>query len=360
MKLNKAAGDPLLNSLYGGYISQCILASAVIVVITLLLAGLFQWLLPSLLPNYRWYYRAGYLYGASAAVWGASIVLLTRRLLKKVLAYLYELQGATRKLLDGDSGYIELSPELGEIAANLNELKGEAMENARLAREQEEKKNDLIMYLAHDLKTPLSSVIGYLTLLRDEGEISRELREKYLSIALGKAQRLEELINEFFEITRFNLSAIHLSYAKINLTRLLEQLAYEFRPMLAQKHLSLELNAPDELLLPCDPDKIQRVLDNLLRNAVLYSHEGTEIALEVAVGEEAVTITFTNEGDEIGPEKLERIFDPFYRLDPARRTGGGAGLGLSIAREIVALHGGSIGAESRGQEIKFAVSLPLS
>lgn len=93
----------------------------------------------------------------------------------------------------------------------------------------------MIMYLAHDLKTPLSSVIGYLTLLKDESQMSKELREKYLSISLDKAERLEDLINEFFEITRFNMSNITLQYTKINLTRMLEQLIYEFKPMLKEK-----------------------------------------------------------------------------------------------------------------------------
>lgn len=128
------------------------------------------------------------------------------------------------------------SPELSEIAININRLKQEAENNARLAQENEQRKNDLIMYLAHDLKTPLSSVIGYLTLLHDdEQQISQELREKYLSISLDKAERLEDLINEFFEITRFNLSNITLQYSNINLTRLLEQLIYEFKPILKEK-----------------------------------------------------------------------------------------------------------------------------
>lgn len=104
------------------------------------------------------------------------------------------------------------------------------------------------MYLAHDLKTPLSSVIGYLTLLRDEGQISDELRERYLSISLDKVERLEDLINEFFEITRFNFSNITLIYSKINLTRMLEQLAYEFKPMLAEKNLKLEFEMQPDFL----------------------------------------------------------------------------------------------------------------
>mgnify|MGYP001240331856 FL=1 len=125
------------------------------------------------------------------------------------------------------------------------------------------------MYLAHDLKTPLSSVIGYLNLLRDEKQISEELREKYLNISLDKAERLEELINEFFEITRFNLSNITLVYSKINLTMMLEQLGHEFKPMLAGKNLKCEFDVQPDMMLSCDANKLQRVFDNVLRNAVI-------------------------------------------------------------------------------------------
>lgn len=112
-----------------------------------------------------------------------------------------------------------------------------ALLNATLTKEAEQQKNDLVVYLAHDLKTPLTSVIGYLTLLRDERQISEELRQKYLLISLGKAERLENLNNEFFEITRFNLSHITLQYSKVNLTRLFEQLIFEFQLMFEEKNL---------------------------------------------------------------------------------------------------------------------------
>ena len=168
-------------------------------------------------------------------IWVICIMCLTYKLLKKVVGYVYELQAATGRLFDKTGDYIELSPELSEIAVKINHLKQEAENNAKLAQENEQRKNDLIMYLAHDLKTPLSSVIGYLTLLRDdEQQIPQELRNKYLSISLDKAEQLEDLINEFFEITRFNLSNITLKYSDINLTRLLEQLIYEFNPMLGK------------------------------------------------------------------------------------------------------------------------------
>ncbi|MBQ1414644.1 MAG: HAMP domain-containing histidine kinase, partial [Lachnospiraceae bacterium] len=221
-------------------------------------------------------------------------------------------------------------------------------------------KNDLIVYLAHDLKTPLTSVIGYLTLLRDEEQISDELRQKYLAISLDKAERLEELINEFFEITRFNLTQIALEYSRVNLTLLLEQLIFEFRPMLAENDLTCRLNAAPDIQIFCDADKIQRVFDNLLKNAVNYSYEGTEIVIMVEQDPRgSVTITFVNHGNTISESKLKRIFEQFYRLDTARSSkSGGAGLGLAISKQIVETHGGTIRAESADELIVFTVELP--
>lgn len=360
MKLNKKDKNFLLSTLFKGYIIQCAICSVLILGGTFLLGIITEEILRKYVLHYYLYYRTVYLYIAAVIVWGGCIIFLTYRLLKKVVAYVYELQAATGKLFDHNISYIELSPELGEIAANINQLKQEAESNARLAKENEQRKNDLIMYLAHDLKTPLSSVIGYLTLLRDEAQISEELREKYLSISLDKAERLEDLINEFFEITRFNISTITLQYTKINLTRLLEQLVYEFKPMLKEKNLQCNISAADDIMLRCDADKIQRVFDNLLRNAVIYSFENTEITISAQCQGEIVSIVFYNHGDTIPEEKLNRLFEQFYRLDAARSTSGGAGLGLAIARQIVELHNGTIVAESQEDQNKFSITLPLA
>ena len=280
--------------------------------------------------------------------------------IKRALLYLDNMVDAAKSLSHPDDEPIELPAELNDIQNELNLAREQALRNIDAANEAVQRKNDLIMYLAHDLKTPLASVIGYLNLLRDETRISEELREKYLSISLEKAQRLEDLINEFFEISRFNLSTVTLQYSKISLTLLLEQLTYEFKPMLKEKALSCKLNIADDVMLRCDADKIQRVFDNLLRNAVIYSYENTEIEITARTCGENVIITFVNFGDTIPKEKLNRIFEQFYRLDAARSSSGGAGLGLAIARQIAELHGGKITAKSENERIEFEVSLPLS
>ena len=277
MKSNKK--NNLLTNLFKSYIIQCVIWTGIIVVVAIILGAVLQKVLDKYVPNYYLVYRSLYLGIAAIVILAICIIRLTYKLLKKVVAYVDELQHAIGQIFDKDVNYVKLSPELADIAIKLNHLKQESENNARLAKENEQRKNDLIMYLAHDLKTPLSSVIGYLTLLRDETQISKELQTKYLSIALDKAERLEDLINEFFEITRFNLSNITLQYSKINLTRLLEQLVYEFKPLLKEKNLTCNLKIQEDITLRCDANKIQRVFDNLLRNAAIYSFHDTEILI---------------------------------------------------------------------------------
>lgn len=263
------------------------------------------------------------------------------------------------RLTDPGKGEIELPPALAEAEARLNLARQKALTNAAAAREAEQRKNDLIMYLAHDLKTPLTSVIGYLTLLQDEPRLSPEMRARYTGIALHKAQRLEDLINEFFEITRFNLSHLELDTQPVDLKRLLEQVASEFEPVFAEKHLHCELDLPPQLTCDGDPDKLARVFDNLLRNAEHYSFPDTCVQVQAEQGDSEVTLRFTNAGRTIPPEKLERLFEQFFRLDSSRGTSsGGAGLGLAIARQIVQAHGGTIKAESADNTITFTVTLP--
>lgn len=289
------------------------------------------------------------------AGWG----IITYFFMSRPLRYLDEVISASESLANPTDEQIILSDKLKSVQDELNRARETSLHNAQVAKENEQRKNDLIVYLAHDLKTPLTSVIGYLTLLRDEQEISPELREKYLSISLDKAERLEELINEFFEITRFNLSNIELQFSRINLTRMLEQLVFEFQPMLNEKQLHCTLTAAPDIMLKCDVNKLQRVFDNLLRNAVFYSFEGSEISI-TAEQSDTTVVRFVNHGDTIPPEKLERLFEQFFRLDPSRGTNsGGAGLGLAIAKQITELHGGSITAKSENELIEFTVTIPV-
>ncbi|HBI60788.1 MAG TPA: vancomycin resistance histidine kinase VanS, partial [Lachnospiraceae bacterium] len=185
--------------------------------------------------------------------------------------YFEEVNSGLDDLMNENAAEISLSPELLPIERKMNTIRHTIAKQKNDILLTEQRKNDLIVYLAHDLKTPLASVIGYLNLLHDAEGLPENLRKKYLSISLDKAERLEDLINEFFEIARFNLSDIILQYSKINLARLVEQLTFEFNPMLREKNLTCKTNIPDDIMLKCDADKIQRAFDNLLRNAVIYS-----------------------------------------------------------------------------------------
>lgn len=288
-------------------------------------------------------------------------LVVLRLYLKGFTKYFNEINRGINALKEENSEDIVLSSELAETEKTINIIKHTLEQRKTATMIAEQRKNDLVVYLAHDLKTPLTSVIGYLTLLRDEKQISDELREKYLSISLEKAERLEDLINEFFEITRFNLSNITLEYSKVNLTRMLEQLVYEFKPMFSKKNLDCVLNIASNTMISCDVNKMQRVFDNLLRNAVNYSFNNTKIFITAIQKDNNIHIKFTNMGNTIPKEKIERIFEQFYRLDTSRNTeSGGAGLGLAIAKKIVTLHGGTITAYSENEIIEFEVTISLS
>lgn len=264
------------------------------------------------------------------------------------------------QLAQPDQGPIRLPANLKNLEDQLNLVRERALRDAQSAREAEQRKNDLVVYLAHDLKTPLTSVIGYLTLLRDEPELSAETRARYTGVVLDKAERLEDLINEFFDITRFSLSHLELELQDVDVRRMLEQVVSEFGPMLREKGMTCNLNLPAQLRLVCDPDKMARVFDNLLNNACHYAYPNSALQVEGHPEGERVVLTFSNAGRTIPPEKLERMFEQFFRLDSSRGTGSGnAGLGLAIAKEIVEAHGGAIYARSADEQITFTVLLPL-
>uniref|UniRef100_UPI00403F75F3 sensor histidine kinase n=1 Tax=Candidatus Enterococcus willemsii TaxID=1857215 RepID=UPI00403F75F3 len=251
------------------------------------------------------------------------------------------------------------SKEYAEIGIELDKIKV-ANEKAqqRLAQETSRTK-DFITFLAHDLRTPLASIIGYIILLIDTPEIDRTTRAKYLNIALEKAYRLEQLVEEFFYITRFEFQEIVLDKTTFKLSLLLEQLGEEFYPIFHAKNQQLRIDVSEKLDIKGDPEKLVRVFNNILKNASAYGYEDSEITVVGEMKEKQLQLIFTNYGPTIPEEKLAKIFDKFYRLDTARSSvTGGSGLGLSIAKEIVEAHGGTISVTSEEGKTEFIILLP--
>lgn len=280
--------------------------------------------------------------------------------LSKMTKYLDQVGDGIENIVSSSNEPIHLITELKPIEIRLNEIKATIRRQEVESVESEQKKNDLVLFLAHDLKTPLTSVVAYLTMLESHPDMNPEERRKYIHIALEKSIRLGDLISEFFDITRYNLQDIELEPVEINLSLMLEQLADELYGVLQEKQLSCEVDVEENLEVYGDPDKLARVFDNILRNAIAYCYEHTKILIAAKKKEKEVEIVFTNEGDKIPGNMLQTIFEKFYRVDGSRSSGtGGAGLGLAIAKEIVELHGGRVMARSDDLKTRFIVRLPL-
>lgn len=293
-------------------------------------------------------------------VWLVYVILSLYRMIKKIFSYINAIVESSNNWFTKDTDYITLPDELSDLEKKLNYLKRESLTNEKLARENEQKKDELIVYLAHDIKTPLTSMIGYLSILNEMDDMPKKQQEKYIKIALDKSYRLEELINELFDVARFNSEKIILEKEKLNLNLMIAQIIDDFYPTLSELNKKIELNNEQQIMLLADPDKLGRVFNNLIKNAINYSAENSNIRINVRKNEYNIIVDIINEGRQIPKEKLDQIFEKFYRLDSSRISKtGGSGLGLAIAKDIVQLHGGQIKAISSEKETLFRVELPL-
>ena len=362
----------IVKSTFWSFIVQCMISLTIMGIIMIILAESraifdFQWLynifphLYDLLDNiYELVFERAYFI---FIIFGTTLIIvlsLLYKLLNKIFSYVFAVSESADKLFDKNVEYINLPPEMVEVEKKLNHFKTEAIKNERLARENEQKKDELIVYLAHDIKTPLTSMIGYLSLLSEIKDMPQEQRNRYIDIALDKSYRLEYLINELFDVARFNSEKIVLEKEEINLNLMLEQIADDFYPTLKEMNKKINFTSDEKTILYADPDKLSRVFNNLIKNAVNYSKENTDIDISILNKENQATVKITNKGKQIPKEKLDKIFEKFYRLDSSRTSKtGGSGLGLAIAKEIVELHGGRIYAESDMKATTFSVILPI-
>lgn len=254
---------------------------------------------------------------------------------------------------------IVMPKEMRFVEENLQTVQRTLEQQRKETKLAEQKKDELILYLAHDIKTPLTSVIGYLSILDENKEMDKARREKCIHVGLEKAARLEKLINEFFEITRFRQTDFILSKSKIDLHYMLIQLVDEFTPQLQNARVEIRLNMPEDVYLYGDANYLARAFQNILKNAAAYSDTNSIIVISALYQEENVIISVTNTGDTIPPVQQAHIFEKFYRADESRHGNtGGAGLGLAIAKNIITLHGGRIIAESKNRKTTFTIILP--
>lgn len=288
----------------------------------------------------------------------AVFIILIRSIVNRFTRYFDIINQGISALLDADAE-INLPPEMAATEQKLHAVKAELKQRTLEAQLAEQRKNELVMYLAHDIRTPLTSVIGYLNLIAEVPDMPTEQRAKYVNITLDKAYRLEKMINEFFEITRYNTQQISITKEKIDLYYMMVQLSDELSPMLSANGNTTVLNVDENLIVSGDPEKLARVFNNVLKNAAIYSTPNSEIVISAEENEESVIVAFTNHGKTVPKEKLVSVFEKFYRMDEARTSNaGGAGLGLAIAKEIVTLHGGTIVADSDNDTVTFTITLP--
>ncbi|MGG1519094.1 HAMP domain-containing sensor histidine kinase [Paenibacillus oryzisoli] len=283
-------------------------------------------------------------------------------LTKPYAAYFREISTGLRRLAQGDFAHrvhLESNDEFQAIAADIN-MAGEnlqkAMERGDFA---ESSKDRLVLNLAHDLRTPLTSVLGYLDLLlRDEG-LTREQAVHYTTIAFTKSKRLERLIDELFEITRMNYGRLELEKRELDLSELLAQLQEELYPMMESSGLDVRLELASQVKIAADGELLARVFENLLTNACRYGQDGQFVDIRCFVEAGEAVVQIVNYGDVIPREELPRLFEMFYIGDRARsHREGGTGLGLFIAKNIVEQHGGTISAHSSVACTRFEVRLP--
>lgn len=280
------------------------------------------------------------------------------------IRYMNQISDAIQDLSEGNlNTTVEVvgDDEFSGMAANLNKMAEDIRRLMEKERESERTKNELITNVAHDLRTPLTSIIGYLELLERNPSLAPELQSKYIEIAYEKSKRLEKLIQDLFGFTKLNYGKIAMHVTQLDIVKLLGQLLEEAYPSFAQKGLSYDLqsNVPAKTIT-ADGALLARLFDNLIGNAIKYGADGKRVLVQIRAEEEVVSVSVTNYGFVIPAEELPLIFNKFYRVEQSRSSStGGTGLGLAIAKEIVEMHGGSIGVSSDLNGTVFTVKLQV-
>ncbi len=297
------------------------------------------------------------------ALIGILVFAVTFLLLQeKSAAYIERISDAIERISDGDlNTKVEVlgDDEFSSMALNLNKMVDDIRCLMDKERESERTKNELITNVAHDLRTPLTSIIGYLELLSGKVVLPPDMQKKYIDIAYSKSKRLEKLIEDLFGFTKMNYGKLAMHVSQVDIVKLLGQLLEESYPNFANKGLSYELqsNVPAKIIT-ADGNLLARLFDNLIGNAIKYGAEGKHIVVKVMAAEDTVQVSVTNYGHVIPAAELPLIFEKFYRVEQSRSTNtGGTGLGLAIVKNIVEMHGGTITVTSDLNGTVFLVTL---
>ncbi len=280
---------------------------------------------------------------------------------QRSIRYLEEITANLNQIAKGDFTInipVRTNDELGALADNINSMTHQLKESLEEERRSERAKTELITSVSHDLRTPLTSILGYLGLVVNDRYRDELALRYYAEIAYTKSLRLKDLIDELFEYTRVSYGGIKANFQRIDLVELLEQLTEEFVPQLKEVSMVCRLTpSKKEIYVMADANMLVRVFENLITNGIRYGREGRYFDIRI-VEDKEVTISFINYGEPIDSKDIPYLFDRFYRVEKSRSQElGGAGLGLAIAKSIVEHHGGKITVDSEGQETKFEVVL---
>lgn len=315
-------------------------------------------------PNWQYYMENNYFISINIfyiiCFIGVSVFLITFILLVNIkVSYIKYLTKEVQVIKNegfGKTVQVKGGDELSELCKSINNMSVELGKKIENEKNMENNKNELITNISHDLKTPLTSIIGYLELLNRDG-ITDKHKKEYLSIAYRKSLRLKELVNELFEYTKLSGSDIKLSKDKVNISILLNQAVGESIINFSEKNIEVLLDNPySKIFCVADPAQMLRVFENLIKNAEKYSDYDSVFKVTVTMDKGNILISFNNKCKEIMEKDLENIFEKFYRNDKSRSEEG-SGLGLPIAKRIVELHDGKLWAEKTGENIEFNIKL---
>lgn len=299
----------------------------------------------------------------TALLWAVPVYILVFHFLtRRKIKYIKEITAGIQEISTGNLDYKVAekgSDEFRILAKNINKMSVELKNKIEDERRAEQTKNELITNVSHDLKTPLTTIIGYLTLVKDKKYDGEKNMEDYIERAYSKSLRLKKLIEDLFEYTKITNGVIRVNKTNVNIVELMEQLLGEMTILAKQNDLSFERNySSHEIYVNVDSDLMARTFENILSNSIKYSYKELNGKIKVSIIQDAghVTLSFENQGDTIPTEVLPLLFERFYRVDKSRNSKiSGSGLGLAIAKSIVELHGGTISAESEANRVKISV-----